>query len=108
MATIRRWHRRGLIKPIRTLHKLPYFDFQEVATARRLANWIASGASPRAIEQRLVELVEVVPDIGRPLDQLSILVEGKHVLLQHGEGLLELGRAGTHDVLDRVANADEA
>jgi tetratricopeptide (TPR) repeat protein len=86
---IRRWHRRGLIKPVRTLHRLPYFDFQEVATARRLAHWVASGASPKAIEQRLVELVEVLPNIQRPLDQLSILVEGKQVLLRHGEGLLE-------------------
>ena len=86
---IRRWHRRGLIKPVRTLHRLPYFDFPEVATARRVAHWVASGASPKAIEQRLVELVEVLPDIQRPLDQLSILVEGKQVLLRHGEGLLE-------------------
>lgn len=91
VRVIRRWHRRGLITPVRTLHKLPYFDFQEVATARRLAQWIASGASPQAIEQRLVELVEVLPNIRRPLDQLSILVEGKHVLLRQGEGLLEPG-----------------
>ncbi|MGB7347315.1 MAG: MerR family transcriptional regulator, partial [Pirellulaceae bacterium] len=88
---IRRWHRRGLITSVETLHRLPYFDFQEVATARRLAHWIASGASPQAIEQRLVELVEVLPNIQRPLDQLSILVEGKQVLLRQGEGLLELG-----------------
>jgi tetratricopeptide (TPR) repeat protein len=86
---IRRWHRRGLIKPVHTLHRLPYFDFQEIATARRLAQWIASGASPKTIEQRLVELVEVLPDLQRPLDQLSILIEGKQVLLRHGEGLLE-------------------
>ena len=91
VRVIRRWHRRGLITPIRTLHKLHYFDFQEVATARRLAQWIASGASPQAIEQRLVELVEVLPNIQRPLDQLSILVEGKQVLLRQGEGLLEPG-----------------
>jgi tetratricopeptide (TPR) repeat protein len=91
VRVIRRWHRRGLITPIRTLHKLPYFDFQEVATARRLAQWIASGASPQAIEQRLVDLVEILPNIRRPLDQLSILVEGKHVLLRQGEGLLEPG-----------------
>lgn len=91
VRVIRRWHRRGLITPVRTLHKLPYFDFQEVATARRLGQWIASGASPQAIEQRLVELIEVLPDIQRPLDQLSILVEGKQVLLRQGEGLIELG-----------------
>ncbi len=86
---IRRWQRRGLITPVRTLHRLPYFDFQEVATARRLAQWIATGASPQAIERRLVELVEVLPELQRPLDQLSILVEGSHVLLRGGEGLLE-------------------
>jgi DNA-binding transcriptional MerR regulator len=53
VRVIRRWHRRGLIVPARTLHKLPYFDFQEVATARRLAELVAAGASPRAIEDRL-------------------------------------------------------
>jgi tetratricopeptide (TPR) repeat protein len=91
VRVIRRWHRRGLITPVRTLHKLPYFDFQEVATARRLAQWIAAGASPQAIERRLVEWVEVLPNIQRPLDQLSVLIEGKHVLLRQGEGLLEPG-----------------
>ncbi len=91
VRVIRRWHRRGLIQPVRTLHRLPYFDFQEVATARRLAQWIASGDSPKVIEQRLVDLVEVLPNIQRPLDQLSILIEGKHVLLRQGEGLLEAG-----------------
>ena len=91
VRVIRRWHRRGLIHATETLYRLPYFEFQEVATARRLASWIASGASPQAIEQRLVELVEVLPGIQRPLDQLSILVEGKEVLLRQGEGLLDLG-----------------
>ncbi len=91
VRVIRRWHRLGLITPIRTVHKLPYFDYQEVATARRLAQWIASGASDKAIERRLVELVAVLPDIGRPLDQLSILVEGKQVLLRQDGGLLEAG-----------------
>jgi len=91
VRVIRRWHRRGLIKPVRTLHRLPYFDFQEVATARRLAQWVASGASPEAIERRLMQLLEVVPDLRRPLDQLLILVEGKQVLLRQGEGLIEPG-----------------
>ena len=91
VRVIRRWHRLGLIHAVRTLHRLPYFDFAEVASARRLAQWIAAGASPAAIERRLVELVEVLPGVRRPLDQLSVLVEGKHVLLRGGEGLLEPG-----------------
>ncbi len=86
---IRRWHRRGLIVPIRTLHKLPYFDFQEIATAQRLAELVAAGASPQAIERRLRELAAVLPDVQRPLAQLSVIVEGRQVLLRQGEGLIE-------------------
>ncbi len=114
VRVIRRWQRRGLITPVQTLHRLPYFDFQEVATARRLAQWIASGASPQAIERRLVEWVAVLPDIQRPLDQLSILVEGKQVLLRHGEGLLEPGGqlrfdfAAMDDRHDEAIEHDEA
>jgi tetratricopeptide (TPR) repeat protein len=91
VRVVRRWHRLGLITPVVTLHKLPYFDYAEVASAKRLAGWIAAGASPRAIERRLVELVQVLPGIRRPLDQLSILVEGKQVLLRQGDGLVEPG-----------------
>ena len=91
VRVIRRWHRRGLIVPVRTMHKLPYFDFQEVATARRLAELVAAGASPQAIEERLRELAEVLPEVARPLAQLSVLVEGRHVLLRQGEGLIEPG-----------------
>lgn len=106
VRVIRRWQRLGLITAVRTLHKLPFFDFQEVATARRLAQWVAAGASPKAIERRLVELVEFLPDIQRPLDQLSVLVEGKHVLLRQGEGLIEPGGQLRFD-FDSLESADE-
>ena len=91
IATIRRWHRRGLISPTRQVHKLPYFDFQEVASARRLAKLIASGAAPQQIESRLSKLAGLYPDLQRPLSQLSVIVEGRHVLLRQGQGLLEPG-----------------
>ncbi len=91
LATIRRWHRRGLITPARQVKKLAYFDFQEVASARRIARFIASGASPQAVESKLSRLAELYPDLQRPLSQLSVLVEGKDVLLRQGEGLIEPG-----------------
>ena len=43
VATVRRWWRRGLIVPAKEVRRLPYFDFQEVATARRLAQLLAAG-----------------------------------------------------------------
>ncbi len=91
ISTIRRWHRRGLITPARQIHKLAYFDFQEVASARRIARHIASGASPEAIERKLSQLAELYPDVQRPLSQLSVIVQGKSVLLRDGEGLIEPG-----------------
>ena len=89
VAVIRRWHRRGLIIPTREVHRLPYFDFQEVATARHLAEMLSAGASPSQIEKRLAELAKYVPDVERPLAQLSVIVQGQEILLRQGEGLVE-------------------
>ena len=86
IATIRRWQRRGLIKPVHQINKLPYYDFQEIASARRIARWIQSGRSPAAIEQQLARIAQSNGD-QRPLSQLSIIVEGQKVLLKAGEGL---------------------
>jgi tetratricopeptide (TPR) repeat protein len=91
LAVIRRWHRRGLIVPVREVRKLPYFDFQEVATARRLAELLAAGVSPRAIEKKLEALGRYLPDVERPLAQLSVIVQGKEILLRQGDGLIEPG-----------------
>ena len=91
VAIIRRWHRRKLIIPVREVRRLPYFDFQEVATARQLAALLAAGASPDAIERKLASLARYVPDVDRPLAQLSVIVQGQQLLLRQGEGLVEPG-----------------
>ena len=90
-SAIRRWHRRGLIVPVREVHRLPYFDFQEVATARRLAQLLAAGVSPASIERKLGQLARYLPDVERPLAQLSVIVDGRHLLLRRDEGLVEPG-----------------
>ncbi|RMF97517.1 MAG: tetratricopeptide repeat protein [Planctomycetota bacterium] len=89
VSVVRRWHRRGLITPIREVHKLPYFDYREVVTARRLAELLAAGMSPAMIEKKLSGLAKFVPDLARSLAQLSIIVEGKEILLRSGEGLID-------------------
>ncbi|HEY5315037.1 MAG TPA: MerR family transcriptional regulator [Pirellulales bacterium] len=89
VAVIRRWHRRGLIVPARQVRRLPYFDFQEVATARRLAELLTSGAKPAAIERQLGALKRWLPAIARPLAQLSVIVEGRELLLRQGDGLVD-------------------
>ena len=89
VAVIRRWHRHGLIVPAREVRRLPYFDFQEVATARRLAELLAAGVSPAAIERKLEALRQTVPGVERPLAQLSVIIEGKQLLLRQGDGLVD-------------------
>ncbi len=91
VAVIRRWHRRGLIVPVREVRRLPYFDFQEVAAARRLAELLAAGVSPAAIEKKLNALTRYLPGVARPLAQLSVIIEGKQILLRQGDGLIEPG-----------------
>jgi tetratricopeptide (TPR) repeat protein len=91
VAIIRRWRRRGLITPAREVKRLPYFDFQEVATARRLAQVLAEGVSPAALEKKLSELARFTPGAERSLAQLQVIVEGRELLLRRGEGLIEPG-----------------
>ncbi|MEW4455263.1 tetratricopeptide repeat protein [Bremerella sp. JC817] len=88
---IRRWHRRGLIVPARQVRSLPYFDYREVSTAKQLAAMLASGLSPDRIERQLSAISEYLPDVQRPLVQLSVMVEGRDILLRQGEGLVEPG-----------------
>jgi tetratricopeptide (TPR) repeat protein len=106
VATIRRWHRRGLIVPAREVHRLPYFDFQEVATARRLAELLAAGATPSAIERQLQQLACLIPEVERPLAQLSVIVQGRALLLRQGAGLIDAGGQRRFDFPDDGASID--
>ncbi len=91
VSIIRRWHRRGLIEPTRQVKKLPYFDYHEVATARRLAQMLEAGMSPESIEKKIAAVQRFLPEVQRPLAQLSVMVEGKNILLRQGDGLIEPG-----------------
>ncbi|HEY2249767.1 MAG TPA: tetratricopeptide repeat protein [Planctomycetaceae bacterium] len=86
---IRRWERMGLIKAVAHVCRLPYFDFQEVAGARRLAELVAAGVPIHEIQSSLVKLQSVVGVGERPLAQLEILAGGKHVLYRDGAGRLK-------------------
>lgn len=107
VAVVRRWHRRGLIAPAREVRRLPYFDFREVARARQLAKLLAAGASPASVERQLAELARWLPEAQRPLAQLSIIVEGRRVLLRQGAGLIDAGGQMQLD-FDAAAEAERA
>lgn len=85
---IRRWARLGLIRPVRRICRLPYFDFREVASARRLAALLAEGASPAMIEKSLSDLGRTLAGTDRSLAQLTLLVQDENVLLRDSRGVL--------------------
>ncbi len=85
---IRRWARLGLIRPVRRVCRLPYFDYREVASARRLAALLEEGVSAQRIEQSLGELGQTLAGTDRSLAQLNLLVQDKKVLLRDAHGVL--------------------
>lgn len=90
-STIRRWQRRGLLHTAHCVGRLPYFDFAEVAVARRLAQLHAAGCSLRILERRLAELARSAPQVARPLADPALVIEGRRLFLRRGDDLSEPG-----------------
>jgi DNA-binding transcriptional MerR regulator len=86
---IRRWERMGLIRAISHVCRLPFFDFQEVAGARRLAELVDAGVPVKEIQASLAQLEHVVGVGTRPLAQLEILASDRHLLYRDERGLLK-------------------
>eukprot|EP00913_Durusdinium_trenchii_P028444 g26672.t1 len=86
---IRNWARVGLIRPVRTVGRLPFFDFQEVSSARRIAELLTDGVSDRELKIALQTLKTMLPGIERPLSQLQILARDSRLLYRDEYGLVE-------------------
>lgn len=86
---IRGWERIGLIKAVRKVYRLPYFDFQEVTGARRLAELLAAGVPRKEIEAGLAKLQTVLSGVDRPLAQLEVLARGSRLLYRDELGLVQ-------------------
>jgi tetratricopeptide (TPR) repeat protein len=107
VAAIRRWHRRGVLHGVRCVRRLPYFDFEEVAIARRLAQLLNAGCSLRMIDRRLAELSRLLPGVERPLADPALVVEGRRLYLRRGEDLAEPGGQLLLDFDARQDDEDE-
>jgi tetratricopeptide (TPR) repeat protein len=87
---IRRWERAGLIKAVKKVYRLPYFDFEEVESARRLCELAASGVRVDQIAASLDRLHSLLPNVIRPLAQLEVLARGiGGLVFRDSTGLIE-------------------
>ncbi|MBW3543692.1 MAG: tetratricopeptide repeat protein, partial [Planctomycetes bacterium] len=115
VRVIRRWERLGLIRPVRRVRRLPYFDFQEVAGVRRLAQLLADGVPRERLEAGL-EALQRWLGTDTPLVQLDLLARHAQLVYRDEAGLLEPATrqrlldfdAGSADAADdEEANASE-
>jgi tetratricopeptide (TPR) repeat protein len=88
-AAIRRWHRQGALQAAESVGRLPYFDLEEVAIARRLAQLLNAGCSLRQIDRRLAELARLLPGAERPLADPALVIEGRRLFVRRGGELTE-------------------
>jgi tetratricopeptide (TPR) repeat protein len=89
VSLIRHWEHLGLLKPVKKLFRLPYFDFQEAAGVRRLSELLRAGVPRQELEQSLGRLRTILPGSERSLGQLTLLARDQHVFVRDEAGLLE-------------------
>ncbi len=86
---VRHWHRKGHLDAERNVGRLPYFNFEQVRVAQRLAELLSAGCSLSQIDRKLDELTRLRPDAMRPLADASVVVVGRRLYVRRGEQLTE-------------------
>lgn len=89
VGLIRHWERIGLIKPVKKVYRLPYFDFQEVACVRRLSELLQAGVSQHELEGSLSRLQTMLPGTEHSLAKLTLLARDHHIVIRDEAGLIE-------------------
>jgi len=85
---IRRWARIGLIRPVRRVCRLPYFEYREVSSAQRLASLLDEGVSASTLESSLSQLSNTLAGTDRSLAQLNLLVQDDKVMIRDQHGVM--------------------
>lgn len=112
-SRVRVWVRHGLITPVKTINRLAFFDFPQVASARALVQLSRSGVTPTRLRKSLGELARWLPGAAVSLAQLEALEQGELLVrlddgrLAEPDGQLQLafGQAGDERADDDAALA---
>jgi tetratricopeptide (TPR) repeat protein len=79
---LRGWLRAGLIEPVEVVHRLAYFDFRQVASAKNLCDLTSAGVRPQEIRESLEQLRNWLPGVDAPLAQLTLLERDGRLLVR--------------------------
>ena len=84
VSQVRGWVRRGLLRPARLTHRLAWFEFEDILTARNLSRLTASGVPASLIHQSLSQIAQWLPDGDRILERLESYATGLRLRLADG------------------------
>jgi tetratricopeptide (TPR) repeat protein len=82
---IRRWLTAGLICPVETVHRLAFFDFAQVQSAKMLCDLAERDVSTSRIRTSLEQLRRWLPNLSTSLAQLALLEDHGRLLMRYGE-----------------------
>ncbi len=85
---IRTWIRHELIRPVRVVRRLCFFDFRQVASAKALGQLTESGVTPAQIRKSLSELGTWAASDSSALSQLEVLEQETDLFVRTNEGKL--------------------
>ncbi|QDT70495.1 cellulose synthase subunit BcsC [Planctomycetes bacterium MalM25] len=90
LEAIRRWTRRGTLRPVRWVNQLAYFDFAEARIAQLLAEAFRQRPSLPAIDRVVDRLSASHPGLERPLAELPLIAVEGELLLRSADALAEV------------------
>jgi hypothetical protein len=103
---IRYWMRAGLICPVEIVHRLAFFDFVQVQSAKTLCDLTKRGVATSRIRASLERLRRWLPGLGSSLSQLALLEDSGRLLLRCEDGGLVESSGQLH--FDFPTDADTA
>ena len=89
VGTIRRWHALGFIRPVKTVWRLPYFDFLEVSAARKVLDLMRSGVSAERLREALERLSTMLGREQFPQARLDLMAQDARLVYRDRVGLVE-------------------
>jgi hypothetical protein len=84
LSIVRSWVRRGLLQPARLAHRLAWFEFTDILSARNLSRLTAAGVPASRIHRSLAEIARWLPDGGRILGRLQAYAAGVKLRMPDG------------------------
>ncbi|MEN0109458.1 MAG: tetratricopeptide repeat protein [Planctomycetota bacterium] len=107
LSAIRRWVRRGALRPACRVKHLAYFALDEVRVARLLSRLLRDGRSLASIDHAIDAARREAAAVGCPLSALSLAVVDGLLIVHRQDGVAEAGGQRRLDFADGEADAAE-